>query len=76
MHVVGYDNVKQSVENNIGPVHDLLQSASEAMTNSVIVYAQGCRQNESKYILKRMVLIIAKVSSLFFFCFFFFFLPN
>ena len=34
-------NVEQSMENSTGPVHDLLYSASGAITNIKIVYARG-----------------------------------
>ena len=36
--ILGYNNVKQSMENSIGVVHDLSKSASGAMTNFKIVY--------------------------------------
>ena len=43
--ILGHNNVTQSMDNRIGPVHDLLSSASGAMSNSKIVY--GRRQLDS-----------------------------
>ena len=39
---LGYNNVEQSIENSIGPIHDLSLSVSGAVSSSKIVWRRPC----------------------------------